>query len=107
MNNYRKPVNSLSDPEIKIKYAAVIQMEVNKLSNAPNCPGKTQMLRYLNGERLTRRETGLAKCYQCQAYNADGKRECGNVLCPQNTYMPYLKRNVDLRRNGKLAKINK
>ena len=51
--------------------------------------GKTELLRHLRGERLTRGESILAKCFDCMGYFCDGKADCLITTCPHYSFMPY------------------
>lgn len=51
--------------------------------------GKTHLIRYLEGERLTQREAILAMCCCCTGYHADGREDCEMPDCPLYPYMPY------------------
>lgn len=51
--------------------------------------GKTQYLRYLNGETITRMQAMLSKCFECCGYYADGRRDCLMSDCALYPWMPY------------------
>ena len=51
--------------------------------------GKRELLKYLEGEKLTRKEAMLAKCYECLNGYADGKVDCAIESCPLYPYMPF------------------
>ncbi len=55
----------------------------------PTSAGRTQYLRFLNGEKLTYREAVLAKCYDCDGGHSDGRYDCEVLSCPLRMYMPY------------------
>lgn len=44
--------------------------------------GKTELLRFLNGEHITYKERIKAKCYECMGYYEDGLIDCGCIDCP-------------------------
>lgn len=54
--------------------------------------GQTQILRYMDGEHLTRKECMLAKCFECCNGYIDGIKDCGITGCPLYAYMPYRKK---------------
>lgn len=54
--------------------------------------GKSELLKYLDGRRLTPMQTIKSKCYECMGYYADGKEDCGIEDCPNYAYMPYRKK---------------
>ena len=51
--------------------------------------GKKELEAHLRGEKLTSLESLLAKCYDCQGFYLDGKRDCGVTSCPNYSRMPY------------------
>ena len=51
--------------------------------------GKKELEAHLRGEKLTPLESLLAKCYDCQGFYLDGKRDCGCTSCPNYSRMPY------------------
>ena len=53
--------------------------------------GRKELLKHLDGQRLTQRQAILAKCYDCLGYYADGKVCCEITDCPLFPYMPYRK----------------
>lgn len=57
-------------------------------ANWPTSSGKTQYLRFLRGEKLSYRQTLLAKCAECCGGYVDGKCDCRVVNCPAYPYMP-------------------
>jgi len=56
---------------------------------AKGSAGKTLILKYLRGKKLTRKEAMIAKCCDCMGYYADGLFDCGIEECPMYAYMPY------------------
>ncbi|MBW2543950.1 MAG: hypothetical protein JRD43_00480 [Deltaproteobacteria bacterium] len=56
--------------------------------------GKAELLKYLEGGRLTRKEAMLAKCFECCNGYADGKADCGIESCPIYPYMPFSTRKI-------------
>lgn len=51
--------------------------------------GRTELIKFHTGRRLTPMQSIRAKCYDCMGYYADGKRDCGQVDCPLHRFMPY------------------
>jgi hypothetical protein len=51
--------------------------------------GKKDLIRYLNGERLTPKQAILAKCYDCLGGYCDGKDDCKVPDCSLYGFMPY------------------
>ena len=53
--------------------------------------GRKELLKHLDGERLTIRQMVLAKCFDCMGYFADGKADCEIPDCSLYPLMPYRK----------------
>ena len=53
--------------------------------------GQAELIRHLNGERLTIREMVISKCYECCGYFADGREDCEMSDCSLYPLMPYRK----------------
>jgi hypothetical protein len=51
--------------------------------------GRQELIKHLKGQRLTFRQSILAKCYDCMGYYADGKMDCIVKDCPLYPFMPY------------------
>ncbi|NPU86382.1 MAG: hypothetical protein HPY65_18035 [Syntrophaceae bacterium] len=51
--------------------------------------GRKELIRHLDGDRLTAREAILAKCYDCCGRFVDGKEDCRVTRCPLHPFMPY------------------
>lgn len=51
--------------------------------------GKNELLKHLNGETLTARQSIRGKCYECMGYFADGKCDCKIEACPLYPFMSY------------------
>ena len=60
--------------------------------------GRSQMLKYLRGERITRGDAIKAKCYECNGYAVDGRPICNMRDCPLWPYSQFNKRG---REHGK------
>jgi hypothetical protein len=52
-------------------------------------PGKTNLINYLDGKRLTARESIIGNCFVCCGDYVDGKKDCENPLCIFYPFMPY------------------
>ena len=65
------------------------QRLIREYENYPTSSGRTQYLRFLNGEDLTYREAVLAKCAECCCGYVDGRYDCGVSACPLYQHMPY------------------
>ncbi len=51
--------------------------------------GKKELIKHLEGRRLTLRQATLAKCFDCTGYFADGKNDCSMPHCPLHPFMAY------------------
>jgi len=48
--------------------------------------GRTELIKHLNGQKLTRSQAMKAKCYECLGYFADGIQDCKMPECPLYQY---------------------
>jgi len=53
--------------------------------------GRTELLKHLNKESISKNEAIKAKCYDCMGYGIDGRIDCKVVTCPLYPWMPYKK----------------
>lgn len=51
--------------------------------------GRQELLKYLDGGRLTLKQAVLAHCYSCLGYYADGKQDCNMSKCSLHPFMAY------------------
>ena len=51
--------------------------------------GKAEVIKFIKGEYLTRKEAVKARCYECTNGYTDGKKDCKVPTCPLYGYMPY------------------
>jgi len=51
--------------------------------------GRQELLKHLDGGRLTLKQAVLAHCYSCLGYYADGKQDCNMSRCPLQPFMAY------------------
>jgi hypothetical protein len=51
--------------------------------------GKRELIRHLQGERLTMRQAILAKCFDCMGGYCEGKVDCKIPGCSLYEVMPY------------------
>ena len=88
----------MSDPKNKSSAARKPKIELPEAEKSllirqskkdPTSAGRTQYLRFLQGEKLTYREALLAKCYDCDGGHSDGRYDCEVLSCPLRRYMPY------------------
>lgn len=76
-----KPKIELSEKE---KHRLVTEYEGYPVSS-----GRTQYLRYLQGEELTYKQAVLARCAECCCGYVDGRYDCQISACPLYQHMPY------------------
>ncbi len=51
--------------------------------------GRPELVKHAKGLRLTRKQSMLAKCYDCMGYYSDGVRDCEMPECPLYPYHSY------------------
>jgi len=51
--------------------------------------GKQELIKHLEGKRLTLKQAANAHCYDCAGYYADGKVACNMPHCSLFPFMPY------------------
>ena len=54
-----------------------------------NAKGNKELIKYLNGGKLSPKQMILAKCFECMGNYADGKVDCALNDCPLYPMMPY------------------
>lgn len=102
---YMKSKNPLRESDNRFRLAPVISDEFCLLSETMACPGKDAYLRHLNGESLSRTQAINAKCYKCQEFNADGKRDCKKIMCPLYPFMLYGVRLREIRKRNRAKRV--
>jgi hypothetical protein len=58
--------------------------------------GRKELLKHLEGGRLTLRQATLAKCYDCMGYFSDGKIDCKMPKCPLHDFMAFNENKIKL-----------
>jgi hypothetical protein len=53
--------------------------------------GQRELVKHLEGERLTLKQAVNAHCYDCTGFYADGKTDCSLPACPLHPFMFYNK----------------
>ena len=51
--------------------------------------GKKELIKYLEGGKLTYKQAVQAKCFECMGYCIDGRIDCGISDCPLYPFMPH------------------
>ncbi len=67
--------------------------------------GKNELIKHLEGNRLTQKQAINAKCYDCMGYFIDGRADCLMPDCPLYPFMRYNPRKAKnvVRQNPKHA----
>lgn len=76
----------------KIKFPA-LHAEIQKYGKSAS--GKTDLLNFARGKRLTPLQRCRAACYRCMGFYADGRMDCGIETCPLHVVMPYRGKSTD------------
>lgn len=61
--------------------------------------GRSELIRFMQGKRLTNKQMILAKCYECEHGYTDGKKPCPVLDCPLHPHHPYS--SLQTRKTGK------
>ena len=64
-------------------------MRIEDVKSSPVSTGKREMIKYLEGKPLTRKQSMSAKCFECCNGYVDGRNDCGMKNCPLYGFMPY------------------
>lgn len=59
------------------------------VEGVPNSSGRTNLLKHLEGQRLSARAAIIAKCCDCMGYYVDGRMDCKMPDCSLYPFMPY------------------
>jgi hypothetical protein len=59
------------------------------VEKVPHSNGKAYLLKYLGGQKLSARQSAIAKCCDCMGYYVDGRMDCKMPDCPLYPFMPY------------------
>ena len=51
--------------------------------------GKQELIKHLEGKRLSLRQAVNACCFDCMGFYADGKQDCNQAKCPLHPFMEY------------------
>jgi len=68
-------------------------MHLHDVKNGKKAQGKGDLIKFLQGTKITPRRALKAKCYECMGGYADGKVDCGVYDCPLHPFMPYRNNN--------------
>lgn len=67
--------------------------------------GKTQMLRHLNGDKLTRNQSISAKCFDCMGWYQDGRLDCRMPNCPLFPFRSYKEASKPVLKSPDIGKV--
>lgn len=67
--------------------------------NGIQARGKKEFIAFLEGKRLTLKQSMLAYCYQCMGYYEAGK-DCQNEYCPFIAFAPYAGKKEKAKKEG-------
>lgn len=65
------------------------QMTLTQAQSCIRAKGRKELIKHLEGGKLTMRQRLLAKCFECMGGYADGTQDCRIHLCPVYPVMPY------------------
>jgi hypothetical protein len=65
------------------------EMIKDVIKSGKKAKGRSETLKHLHGDALTRDQAIKAACYQCQNYYADGLIDCEIDYCALYPYFPY------------------
>lgn len=88
MKDLQNELDTAGTPKIELPEEERSRL-IRQSKKDPASAGRTQYLRYLQGEKLTYKEALLAKCYDCDGGHSDGRYDCEVLTCPLRMYMPY------------------
>jgi hypothetical protein len=75
------------------KKLSLFAKQEKKIREISNCGiralGVPELIRHLQGKRLTRDQAIRAFCADCMGWYAEGKGDCGDPLCSLHPFMPY------------------
>lgn len=66
-----------------------MQDKIKRIEELARRKGKTELLMFLKGEKISKSQAILAKCYECMGYYIDGGTDCCVKSCPLYTFMPF------------------
>jgi len=61
--------------------------------------GKKELIKHLEGGRITLKQAVNAYCYGCLGYYADGKQDCKMPKCPLHSFQPYNENRLKRKNN--------
>lgn len=68
------------------------KMLLEEIADTPKSSGKTLMMKYLKGGKLSASQSIKAQCFCCNGYYLDGLEDCEDPTCPLYPFMSYKKK---------------
>jgi len=87
-NGFQENKYHLSVQSVKVTYGERRKM-LNSARNGKGRKGKKDLIKHLQGKRLTRQQAIRAKCYDCDGMGETGK--CDIETCSLMPFSPYVK----------------
>lgn len=56
--------------------------------------GQAELIKHLEGQRLTLKQAVNAHCYDCMGFYADGKQDCKMPKCSLHPFMAYNQKRI-------------
>ena len=64
-------------------------MKLDQVKRCGRFAGRKELVKHMEGHRLTQRQIILAKCFECMGGYADGTFDCHIADCSLYSLMPY------------------
>jgi len=74
-------------------------------TNGKRAKGKSDLIRHLEGDKLSFKRAIHAKCYECMGYCIDGLIDCTLTDCPLYPFMPYNPNRIKRNRKNKVEQM--
>lgn len=84
--------------------AGMIERINNIRRNGKAARGQKELIRHLEGHRLTLQQAVYSHCYDCMGFYADGKVDCQMPHCPLHPFMAYNKNRLKRITNKSITK---
>lgn len=74
-------------------------MNIETIKRCGRFIGRKELLKHMEGQRLTQRQIIEAKCFECMGGYADGPCDCNIPGCPLYPLMPYRDKELGIPMN--------
>ena len=88
MNRWKSDLSIKWEQTIK-EGGIYMQDKIKRIEELARRKGKKELLMFLKGEKISKSQAILAKCYECMGYYIDGGTDCCVKSCPLYTFMPF------------------